>query len=127
METNSLLPGFRVQYMSEFGSEEKDHRRIVDPDDDCDQRPGSAISRTDSGFTQVDSNQKFPGGEQNGRDACANPNNFPANPGFRQVSEDQREQYSGSGQRDCKVDCAWQNIVYRQEATEEFAYSRKES
>ena len=40
--------------MCELGSKEKNHRRIVDPNDDHDQRSGSAVGRTDSSLWTPD-------------------------------------------------------------------------
>src|SRR5450755_2275765 len=80
-----------LQHMCELGSKEKNHRRIVDPNNDHDQRSGSAIGRTDSNLAQVKPNEEFPDREQQGRNGRSDPNIFPSDLRFRHVPEDKGE------------------------------------
>ena len=77
--------------MGELGPEEKNHRRIVDPNNDHDQRSGSAIGRTDSSLAQVKPNEELPDREQQGRNGRSDPNIFPRDLRFRHVPKDKRE------------------------------------
>ena len=94
----------------ELGAEEEDLRRVVDPDEDDDQRAGGAEARGDAALADVQADQELADREQQRGDDRAEPDVVPLHVHARHELVDHREDERRQAEADDEVDDLQQHL-----------------
>ncbi len=108
----------------EFGAHQEDLRRVVDPDEDDDERPRCAVARGDAAFADVQADQELADGEEHGGDERAEQHVVPAHRHARHQLVDHREHDGGEQEADRQVDHLGQHFPVAERAAPPFAERR---